>query len=127
MSPTCPLFLLVFSPLLASTALGDTAPVLMPPPTPRHERRMVDSASDLARDLTEVVAFLEQGQSYFRAFKKGTHTKEENAAMLRFLEAYEKEREIAKKEASLLNAWVQTKSDLEPIEDKLEGKQKSRQ
>ncbi|MBI5200463.1 MAG: hypothetical protein HY925_02655, partial [Elusimicrobia bacterium] len=79
---------------------------------------------DLSRDLAEIVFFLEQGQSYFRAYKRGSHSAEENAAMLKFLEAYEREREIAKKESALLNSWVQTKSDLEPVEDKLEDKKK---
>jgi hypothetical protein len=115
--------LLAFS-LLVPSAFGDTrpAPVLMPPSPPRHEQRMLDNASDLARDLAEIVAFLEAGQSYFRAYKKGTHTREENAAMVKFLETYEKEREIAKKEAELLHTWIKTRSDLEPVEDKLDDK-----
>ena len=126
MSPTRPLLPLAFLVLPAALAFGDMAPVLMPPPVPKHEQRMVDNASDLARDLSEIVAFLEQGQSYFRAFKKGTHSSEENAAMLRFLEAFEREREIARKEAALLNTWVQQKSELEPVEEKLDDKRKAR-
>lgn len=124
--PFRPAILVVATALLSVAGHSQTptpapqAPrMLMPPSPPRHEQRMVDSASDLARDLTEVVAFLEQGQAYFRAYKKGSHTTEENAAMLRFLETYEQERELAKKEAKLLNSWVQERSDLEPVEDKL--------
>lgn len=126
MSPSRPVFPLVLLLLPAALAFGDSAPTLMPPPVPRHEQRMVDNASDLSRDLAEIVFFLEQGQSYFRAFKKGTHSAEENAAMLRFLEAYERERELAKKESALLNSWVQSKSDLEPVEERLEDKKKQR-
>lgn len=109
-----------------NTASGenDRKPMLMPPSSPRHEQRMVDNASDLSRDLTDIVAFLEQGQSYFRAFKKGTHFPLENAAMLRFLEAYERERDLAKKESKLLNSWVQERSELEPPVDKAEEKSK---
>lgn len=118
----------IFSLALAAVASAaqneaqPPAPILMPPSPPRHEQRMVDTASDLARDLTEIVAFLEQGQSYFRAYKKGSHTAEENAAMVKFLETYERERDLAKKEADLLHAWVKTRSDLEPVEEKLEKK-----
>lgn len=126
MSPIRPIFPLALFLLPAALAFGGSAPTLMPPPVPRHEQRMVDNASDLARDLAEIVLFLEQGQSYFRAFKKGTHSAEENAAMLRFLEAYERERDLAKKESALLNSWVQQKSDLEPVEEKLEDKRKSK-
>lgn len=116
---------------LAAIAWGSQAeppaskPVLMPPLPPRHEQRMVDNASDLAKDLAEIVAFLEQGQSYFRAYKKGTHTAEENAAMVKFLETYERERALAKQEADLLHSWVKTRSDLEPVEEKLEDKKKA--
>lgn len=100
-------------------------PILMPPLAPRHEQRMVDNASDLAKDLAEIVGFLEQGQSYFRAYKKGTHSAEENAAMVKFLETYERERSLAKKEADLLHTWVKTRSDLEPVEEKLEDQKKA--
>ncbi len=126
MNPFRPFPWLVLCLVPAAIAFGDSAPTIMPPPVPKHEQRMVDNASDLARDLADIVFFLEQGQSYFRAFKRGTHSSEENAAMLKFLEAYEREREIAKKESALLNAWVQQKSDLEPVEEKLDEKKKPR-
>ena len=102
----------------AVLAAGGDAPALMPPPGPQHQQRHLDTASALARDLAEIVAFLEQGQSYFKAYKKGTHSAGENAALLRFLEAYERERAIAQREADLLLQWVKQRSDLEPADEK---------
>lgn len=84
-----------------------------PPPVPKHERRELSSAAEIALDLAEVVAFLEGGQSYFRTYQKGTHTSEENTRFLRFLEDYERERGIARKETETLRLWMQEKSDLE--------------
>lgn len=112
--------ILVVLAVAAASAHGDSEPApgaLMPPSPPRHEQRMLDNAGDLARDLAEIVAFLEQGQSYFKAFKKGTHSAQENAALVRFLETYERERDIARREVEVLGEWVKKKSELEPREE----------
>ncbi|MFA6030960.1 MAG: hypothetical protein WC969_13980 [Elusimicrobiota bacterium] len=87
-----------------------------PPSLPKHERRELSTAAEIALDLAEVVAFLEGGQSYFRTYQKGTHTSEENTRFLRFLEDYERERLIAQKEAETLRQWMREKSDLEAPE-----------
>ena len=87
--------------------------VLMPPDPPRHEQRTLDTASDLARDFAQTVAYLEMGQSYFKAYKRTTHSKVENTAMLKFLETYERERDTARREHTVLTQWVRERSDLE--------------
>ena len=99
--------------------------VIMPPEVPRHEVRVLDTASDLARDLAETVAFLESGQSYFRAFKRSSHSKIENEAMLRFLQSYDRERETAKREQTVLAQWVRERSELETTQEKLDSKKKA--
>ena len=87
--------------------------LFLPPAVPGHGRRTLDTATELARDFSDVVAYLEQGQSYFRAYQKGSHSAKENAEFLRFLEAYERERETLKKEVEALRRWVKEQSDLE--------------
>ncbi|TPW21989.1 MAG: hypothetical protein FD126_131 [Elusimicrobia bacterium] len=87
--------------------------VLTPPAFPAHARKSLDSPSELARDFAEVVTFLEQGQSYFRAYQKGSHTPEENKQFLAFLEAYERESAVARKEADALRKWVLEQSALD--------------
>ena len=86
---------------------------LRPPKAPAHARRRVETATELARDLAEVVTFLEQGQAYFRAFRKGTHTLEENEELVGFLKDYDKELEIARKEVDALRSWVFKKGALQ--------------
>ena len=93
-------------------AKTESAGVFAPKP-PAHVQRELNTASGLARDLTEVVAYLEQGQVYLRSYQSGTHTAEDNARFLVFLEAYEKEREIAKKESETLRKWILEKTELE--------------
>ncbi|TBR21752.1 hypothetical protein EPO15_09445 [bacterium] len=85
---------------------------LTPPALPAHARKNLDSPSELARDFAEVVTFLEQGQSYFRAYQKGSHTPEENKAFLAFLESHEREQAVARKEADALRKWVLEQSAL---------------
>ena len=105
--------------LQARAQAPETAPAPPPPPTwippqpPKHARRNLDSAGELAKDFAEVVQYLEHGQSYFRAYQRGTHTVEENQAFLKFLETYEKEYAIAKKEAATLLKWVEEKGSLD--------------
>ena len=80
------------------------------PPTP--VKRLLQTATDVARDLAETVAYLEAGQTYFRAFARETHTAEENQAMLRFLREYEAELNTAKKEEVILNDWIRKAANL---------------
>ncbi|MFH1723384.1 MAG: hypothetical protein ABII00_02060 [Elusimicrobiota bacterium] len=84
-----------------------------PPVAPRHEKRRLHTAAELARDLHEVVEFLEHGQAYFRAYRKGTHSLEENERFLRFLESYEAELGLAKKEVDTLREWIYERGSLE--------------
>ena len=87
--------------------------ILRPPEAPAHARRNLDTAAALAQDLAEVAAYLEAGQSYYRAFQRGTHTAEENNAFLKFLETYEKEHKAAKKEIEALRNWILLKGALD--------------
>ena len=80
--------------------------ILMPPAPPAHARRSLDAASELAKDLSEVVAYLDAGQAYFRAYQKGSHSAEENRQFLAFLQAYENEYAVAKKEGEVLRKWI---------------------
>lgn len=100
------------SPSYAPPAEPEAPRVLVPPAFPPHARKSLDSPSELARDLAEVVTFLEQGQAYFRAYQKGSHTPEENKQFLAFLEAYERESAVARKEAEALRKWVLEQSAL---------------
>lgn len=83
-----------------------------PPAPPKRDKPSLDSASELALDLARAVSFLESGQSYFRAYSKGTHTPAENKAFVRFLEDYERELAAVKKELDVLREWVEKKSGL---------------
>ncbi|HBL17454.1 MAG: hypothetical protein A2X36_12675 [Elusimicrobia bacterium GWA2_69_24] len=84
-----------------------------PPAPPAHAKRELETASDLAADLQQVVRFLEEGQAYYRAFQKGSHSVEENKRFLRFLESYEAEAAVAKKEVDALRKWVHERGGLE--------------
>jgi hypothetical protein len=88
------------------------APKLTPPAPPAHAQRLLQTATDVARDLAETVAYLEAGQAYFRAFARETHTPEENQALLRFLREYEAELATAKKEEVILNDWIRKAASL---------------
>jgi hypothetical protein len=104
------------SPEQAATAPAKpepAAPAWTPPKPPAHAQRSLETASDLARDLQEVASYLEAGQSYYRAYRKGTHTVEDNKAFLQFLESYEKEQSIARKETDALRKWAHEGTSLE--------------
>ncbi|MBI3297613.1 MAG: hypothetical protein HYZ75_05585 [Elusimicrobia bacterium] len=90
----------------ASVGVEKPAPRLAPPAAPAHARRNLDSPTELARDLAEVVAYLDAGQAFFRAYQKGSHTVEENRQFLAFLETYEKEYAVARKEVDALRKWI---------------------
>lgn len=99
----------------ASTTTAKPAPVekkliLLPPKAPARAKNSLDSAGEVARDLAAAVEFFEAGQAYYRAFSKGTHTPEENAAFVKFLEDYEKEQQTVKRTYAALGAWLDKKS-----------------
>ncbi len=90
--------------------------LLTAPDRLKRERRKISSATHLAADLALVVDYLERGQSYFRAYQRGTHSIEENKKFLKFLEHYEKELAVAKKEVATLDKWVANRGSLDTIE-----------
>lgn len=100
------------APAPAAPAAESPRALLLPPKPPAHAQRVLESASDVARDMSETFAFLEAGQSYYKAFSKGSHTVEENKAFVKFLEDYERELETARKEFGLLKSWFANSSDL---------------
>ena len=98
--------------LLVLAAFAADAPLLMPPAPPAHSQRSMETAADVSKDLHETLAFLESGQSYYKAYAKGTHSSEENKAFVKFLQDYERELETAKKEFALLQTWFKSSSEL---------------
>ncbi len=115
--------LLLFLAVLASAQDVSTAPAavpvvvaeapkpaLAPPKAPVRLKNSLDSPGEVARDLAAAVEYFEAGQAYYRAFAKGTHTKEENAAFVKFLEDYEKEQLTAKRTYAALGIWLEKKS-----------------
>ncbi len=103
------------APAVPAVAVPTPAAVALkiePPTPPAHAKRLLQTATDVARDLADTVAYLEAGQVYFRAFARETHTAEENQAMLRFLREYEAELSTAKKEEVILNDWIRKAANL---------------
>lgn len=100
----------VVSTPVAEAPKPPAKPVLMPPKPPVRAKASLDSAGDVARDLAAAVEYFEAGQSYYRAFTKGSHSHEENAAFVRFLEEYEQELAIARKTHLTLGLWLEKKS-----------------
>lgn len=83
---------------------------LFPPKAPARAKNSLDGAGEVARDLAASVEYFEAGQSYYRAYAKGTHTPEENAAFVQFLEEYEKEQATARRTHAALGQWLERKS-----------------
>lgn len=84
--------------------------LLLPPKAPARAKNSLDGAGEVARDLAASVEFFEAGQAYYRAYAKGTHDSEENAAFVRFLEEYEKEQANARRTHAALGQWLEKKS-----------------
>jgi len=101
------------APLDAGKAPVAEAGVLRPPARPKHAKRNLESAADLAADLAQTVRFLEDGQAYYRAYGRGTHTVRENELFLGFLQAYESEQAVAVKEVAALSQWVRERGSLD--------------
>ena len=83
---------------------------LLPPKIPARPKGTLDSAGEVARDLAVRVEYFENGQSYYRAYTKGSHSPEENKAFVHFLEDYENELGIAKRTHAILGIWLDKKS-----------------
>jgi hypothetical protein len=73
-------------------------------------KNSLDGAGEVARDLAASVEYFEAGQAYYRAYAKGTHSAEENAAFVKFLEDYEKEQLNARRTHAALGQWLERKS-----------------
>ncbi|MDX6770705.1 MAG: hypothetical protein SF051_14315 [Elusimicrobiota bacterium] len=97
---------------VAEAVVPEKKPGLFPPKAPARAKNSLDSAGEVARDLAAAVEYFEAGQAYYRAFTKGTHTAEENAAFAKFLEDYEKEQATAKRTHAALGAWLEKKSQV---------------
>lgn len=99
------------APAAAPVVVAEEAkPPLVAPKAPARAKNSLDSAGEVARDLAAAVEYFEAGQSFYRAYVKGTHTKEENAAFVKFLEDYEKEQQTARRTHAALGAWLEKKS-----------------
>jgi hypothetical protein len=83
---------------------------LLPPRIPARPKGTLDTAGEVARDLAVRVEYFENGQAYYRAYTKGSHTPEENKAFVKFLEDYENELGIAKRTHAILGVWLDKKS-----------------
>jgi hypothetical protein len=94
---------------------GSVSSSLKPPKPPRHKRKNITTIEDLAKDLSEVVAYLDKGRVYFKTYQTGSHTVAENADFLNFLETYERELALARKEAKTLQAWIDSKGPLDSV------------
>jgi hypothetical protein len=96
----------------APATTATPAASLFPPQTPVREKAALESASDLALDMSKLVIFLEAGQSYYRAYGKGTHSEAENKAFVKFLEDYQRVLGELKQEEAALRVWIDKKSEL---------------
>lgn len=110
--------LLAASVMAAEPAVQtSTKTALSAPQAPERDGRPIESASELAADLSRSVAFLEKAKAFYADYTKGgTHTKEENKAFLKMLEDYERELGRARKELEALKQWFANKADLAPKE-----------
>ena len=99
---------LLLAPLAAMSA--DIAP----PKAPEREKGELTSASAVALDAAKAVSFLEQGQVYYKAYAKGSHTADQNKAFVRFAEDYDREMATVKKELEVLQTWMEKKAELKP-------------
>src|SRR5688572_4409520 len=86
----------------AAAPAGPKAAPLLPPKFPARPKGTLDPAGEVARDLSVRVEYFEHGQSYYRAYTKGSHSPEENKAFVKFLEDYENELGIAKRTHAIL-------------------------
>ena len=94
------------------SAVANSSVRMFPPKVPARPKGTLDTAADVARDLALRVEYFENGQSYYRAYTKGSHTADENKAFVQFLEEYENELAIARRVHALLGVWLEKKSSV---------------
>ena len=99
----------VSTPAVVVPEVKKPAP-LLPPKIPARPKGTLDSAGEVARDLAVRVEYFENGQAYYRAYTKGSHSPEENKAFVHFLEDFENELGIAKRTHAILGIWLDKKS-----------------
>ena len=109
--PGIPGAIVVSTPTASVPEVKKPAP-LLPPKIPARPKGTLDTAGEVARDLAVRVEYFENGQSYYRAYTKGSHTPEENKAFVHFLEDYENELGIAKRTHAILGIWLDKKSSI---------------
>ncbi len=102
----------VAPPTSSATAENVSVTALLPPKVPERPKGTLDTAGEVARDLAARVQYFEDGQAYYRAYTKGSHTPEENKAFVKFLEDYENELGIAKRTHAILGVWLEKKSSI---------------
>jgi hypothetical protein len=86
---------------------------LSAPEPPARDGRPIESAAELAADLSRSVAYLEKAQAFYTDYVKGgSRSKDENKVFLKVLEDYERELGRARKELGALTEWFKNKSDL---------------
>ena len=100
------------APAAAPVTEPKKAAPLLPPKVPARPKGTLDTAGEVARDLAVRVEYFENGQSYYRAYTKGSHSPEENKAFVQFLEDYENELGIAKRTHAILGVWLDKKSSI---------------
>jgi hypothetical protein len=101
------------APSTSSAAAENVSVIaLLPPKVPARPKGTLDTAGEVARDLAARVQYFEDGQAYYRAYTKGSHTPEENKAFVKFLEDYENELGIAKRTYAILGVWLEKKSSI---------------
>jgi hypothetical protein len=114
-APEAPVAAAPAAPAPEAPAVAPSKPSgLMPPAPPVREKQELSSASMVVLDMAKSIAFMEQGQVYYKAYAKGTHTSEENKAFVRFVEDYERELMTVKKEFEVIKLWTEQKSTLKP-------------
>ena len=87
---------------------------LEPPKPPENGKKALESASAVAVDVSARMAYLEQGQTYYKAFTHGSHTTAQNKDFVRFAEDYDRELQTVKQEVEILRVWIDKKSELKP-------------
>jgi hypothetical protein len=77
-----------------------------PPQPPAHAQRLLQTATDVARDFADTAAYLEAGQIYYRAYARQSRTLAEEQRLLEFQRDYQAELDTAKKEEAVLRDWL---------------------
>ena len=106
--------LLPWLPLAVLPAFAFAADAVTAPNPPVREKQELSSASAVVLDMAKSIAFMEQGQAYYKAYAKGSHKAEDNKAFVRFAEYYDRELSTVKKELEVVKLWVDKKSELKP-------------